>query len=300
MQSKQVQRIVALLVILAIVVAIEIIFPATPGNPPEIEQPTGAPPVVAPGASPASTTGNRNLLLGNPSNAVHDPSQPDNYLIERPQYSLSYNRDRGIANWSSWQLAPTDLGSAGRSNDFVPDTTVPAGWFRAQTDDYTGSGYDRGHLCPSADRTATAADNEATFILTNVVPQAPENNRVTWEHLESFSRSLVGKGHVLYIVAGSEGSAGTIANGKMTVPAYTWKIVVVAPKGNGSLASIGASTPVIAVRIPNKLGEKLGDWDQYRVTVASIESATGYHFFSNLAPAVQSALKGRIDPPPTD
>ena len=306
MQLKLPKQAISLLVVLLLIIVFEIIFPATPGGSPpaELEQPTGAPPLVlpsnAPPGGPTSPTasGNRNLQLGNPSGAVHDPSQPANYLIERPQYVLSYNRDRGIPNWVSWQVTQSDLGDVQRSNDFSPDTTLPAGWFRAQTDDYTNSGYDRGHMCPSVDRTATPEDNSATFILTNVLPQAPDNNRVTWEHLESFSRSLVGKGHVLYVIAGGDGSIGTIAGGKLTVPAYTWKIVVVVPKGDGSIARITGDTPVIAVRIPNKLGQKLGDWDQYRVTVASIETATGYHFFANLAPEIQSALKSRIDPPP--
>src|SRR4051812_44677941 len=69
-------------------------------------------PVSTPQANTGATTSaprtrpsdNRNLLLGNPSGATHDPNQPKNYLIERPQYVLSYNRDRGIANWVSWQL----------------------------------------------------------------------------------------------------------------------------------------------------------------------------------------------------
>ncbi len=245
-------------------------------------------------------SGNRNLLLGNPSGAVHDPGQPTNYLIERPQYVLSYNRDRGIPNWVSWQLTPSDLGNVQRSNTFVADTTLPKGWYRVTLDDYTGSGYDRGHMCPSADRTATQKDNEATFVLTNILPQAPDNNRSTWEHLESLSRDLVNKGHVLYIIAGGDGDNGTIAKGKVSVPRYTWKIIVVMPKGESDVTRITADTPVIAVRIPNGLKNRLGDWDQYRVTVASIEAATGYHFFTNLPPDIQSALKSRIDPVPTD
>ncbi len=46
------------------------------------------------------------LSLGNPSNAATDP---DNYLLEKPQYTLSYNCSRGTANWISWHHAPTCL-----------------------------------------------------------------------------------------------------------------------------------------------------------------------------------------------
>lgn len=260
--------------------------------------PARATPVApAPGTAPS---GNRNLLLGNPSGAAHDPNQPTNYLIERPQYVLSYNRDRGIPNWVSWQLTSSDLGEARRSNVFVADTTLPEGWYRVTTDDYTGSGYDRGHVTPSADRTATQKDNEATFILTNILPQAPDNNRNTWENLESFSRDLVEKGHVLYIIAGGDGDNGTIARGKIAVPRYTWKIIVVMPQGQSDVSQITPDTPVIAVRVPNGLKDTLGDWQEYRVTVASIEEATGYHFFTNLPPDTQTALKSRVDPVPAN
>jgi len=264
--------------------------------------PAPTPPAATSAVSPSTRTvpsGNRNLLLGNPSGAVHDPAQPTNYLIERAQYALSYNRDHGIPNWVSWQLTKGDLGDVKRSNTFVPDTTLPAGWYRVTLDDYTGSGYDRGHMCPSGDRTATPKDNQATFILTNILPQAPDNNRSTWEHLESFSRLLVSKGHVLYIIAGGDGSNGTIAKGKVLVPRYTWKIIVVMPKGESDVTRITADTQVIAVRIPNALSDKLGDWDQYRVSVASIEAATGYHFFTNLAPDLQKTLKSRVDAVPS-
>lgn len=285
-------RTIWLIVILLVIVVINYFLPDGSSQNPPVPAPPGA-------TSVGGASGSRNLALGNPSNAVHDAAQPDNYLIERPQYALSYSRDRAIPNWVSWQLARSDMGSVQRSNEFVPDGSLPAGWTRIQTEDYNGSGYDRGHMCPSGDRTATTTDNDATFILTNILPQAPDNNRETWEHLESYSRELVSKGHVLYIIAGGDGSLEKI-RGKLTVPAYTWKIIVVAPKGDGGIASITADTPVIAVRVPNDKNLKIGDWEQYRVKVSAIESVTGYHFFTNLPAAVQTALKSRIDPPPAN
>jgi endonuclease G len=90
--------------------------------------PSGAATPAPSGAATPVPSGNRNLLLGNPSGAVHDPNQPTNYLIERPQYALSYNRDRGIPNWVSWQVTKQDLGDVQRSNIFMSDTTLPKGW----------------------------------------------------------------------------------------------------------------------------------------------------------------------------
>ena len=117
------------------------------------------------------------LTLGNPSGTTADPTQPTNYLLYKPQYALSYHRDRGIPNWVSWHLSTDWRGSAARKDDFRPDATLPAGWYQVKSTSYTGSGFDRGHLCPSADRTSTVADNSATFLMTNMMPQAPRNNQ---------------------------------------------------------------------------------------------------------------------------
>ena len=132
-------------------------------------------PTPTPTPSPTPPAG-ENLTMGNPSNAVTNVLVPDNYLMEKPQYSMSYNRDRGESNWVSWHLSTSWLGSAPRQNGFRADTTLPTGWYQVQATDYSGSGFDRGHMCPSADRTDTVADNSATFLMTNMVPQLPANN----------------------------------------------------------------------------------------------------------------------------
>ncbi|SMC00644.1 DNA/RNA non-specific endonuclease [Hymenobacter roseosalivarius DSM 11622] len=135
-----------------------------------------------PSTTPPNTTPTRDqyLALGNPSGATADASQPFNYLLSKPQYALSYHRDRGIPNWVSWHLSSAWLGSASRQDDFRADNSLPSGWYQVTASSYTGSGFDRGHNCPSADRTAAVADNSATFLMTNMLPQAPRNNQQTW------------------------------------------------------------------------------------------------------------------------
>ena len=213
----------------------------------------------------------------------------------KPQYALSYDRDRGDPNWVSWHLSADWLGSAPRQNDFRADTTLPAGWYRVQGTDYSGSGYDRGHMCPSADRTLTVADNSATFLMTNMIPQAPDNNQGPWAALESYCRSLVGAGNELYIVSGSDGNFGTIANGHVTVPTFTWKIIVVLPDGDNDLARINTSTRVIAIDMPNTQGIRTNDWRQYRTSVNSLESFTGYDFLSNVSVTIQNVIEAVVD-----
>ena len=195
----------------------------------DFSSPTPTPtatPTPTPNPSPTPTPApSEHLTMGNPSNAVTDVAQPLNYLMEKPQYSLSYNRDYGEANWVSWHLDTSWLGSAARQNDFRADTTLPAGWYQVQATDYSGSGFDRGHMCPSADRTITVAANSATFLMTNMIPQLPANNQGPWATLESYCRTLVSQGNELYIISGGQGLQFFIANGHVAVPANTKSVL---------------------------------------------------------------------------
>jgi endonuclease G len=253
--------------------------------------------------APASAS--EHLVMGNPSNAVVDVNQPTNYLLDKPQYAVSYHRDRGIPNWVSWHLDSTWLGSAPRQNDFRADTTLPAGWYQVQNTDYTGSGFDRGHHCPSADRTNSVATNSATFLMTNMMPQAPDNNQGPWEALESYSRTLVSGGNELYIIAGGTGTGGsgsnggttnTVAGGHVTVPNVTWKVIMVLPAASGDdVSRVNNSTRVIAIIMPNTQGIRNNTWQQYRVSVDQVEALTGFDFFSNVPVAIQSVIEAQVD-----
>jgi len=245
-----------------------------------------------------------NLLLGNPSNALADVSSGNNYLMSKTYYALSYSRSRGTPNWVSWHIQSSDLGTISRSNDFRADTDLPSGWYQVQNSSYSGSGFDRGHNCPSGDRTATTAANSATFLMTNMIPQAPNNNQKTWANLENYTRDLVKAGNEVYVICGAYGQGGTgslggvtstIDNGHVTVPANIWKVVVVIPNGNGDLDRISGSTRVIAINTPNNNNIDT-DWTQYKTTVREIEGATGYNLLSTLRPSLQDSLETRIDP----
>ena len=198
------------------------------------------------------------LALGNPSGATADVNQPANYLVTKPQYALSYHRDRGIPNWVSWHLSAAWLGTTPRQDDFAADLTLPSGWYRVSSTSYTGSGFDRGHQCPSADRTGSVTDNSATFLITNMVPQAPRSNQQMWAGLEDYCRTLVGAGNELYIVCGSYGRGGTgsngytttLDNGRVTVPARLWKVVVVLPVGTNDASRMTTNTRICAIDTP--------------------------------------------------
>jgi endonuclease G len=254
-----------------------------------------------PSANSTQPTRDDNIAMGNPSGAsVNDPN---NYLLTKSTYVVAYNRQRAIANWVSWHLSTAWKGEAQRANDFQPDPTLPTDWFAVKTSNYTNTGFDRGHLCPSDDRDGSAADNATTFLLTNIVPQAPRHNREVWKNLEDYERELISNGNEAYVIAGtystggigSNGYATTLASGRLTVPASLWKIIVVLPIGSNDVSRVSTSTRIIAVNIPNTQSAADKNWQAYVTNVDELEKLTGYDFLSNVSTSVQRQIEARID-----
>jgi endonuclease G, mitochondrial len=246
------------------------------------------------------------LAMGNPSRAVADPQARDNYLLVKPYYALSYNDGKGTPNWVSWRLTGTDTGDAPRT-DFYLDDFLPAGFQQVTPDDYTGSGFDRGHMCPHADRAATEEMSQSTFAMTNIIPQSPAVNRHAWERLESYCRDLAEQGNVLYIVSGPAGQGGEGSEGprdtigrehSVVVPSACWKVIMVLPGGSGDdRRKVSSRTRLIAVTMPNDMSVG-DDWAPYRVSVAAVEKLTGYAFFSDIPASIIDPLKRKTDSGP--
>lgn len=263
----------------------------------------------APWNSPPAAT--LHLALGTPT----DASSQDDWLLTKPQYAVSYNRFRNAPNWVAWRLSASDLGSTGRTRrNFAPDPQLPDGMYRVHDGDYSGSGYDRGHLCPSAQRTADPDDNAATFLTTNILPQRHDLNAGAWENLERWSTDMARAGWDLYTYAGgiwprecatnlaptgnapgfgcpSIGRSMDVAR-RVAVPYSTWKVIVLVPQGH-ALDAVNANTPVVAVDMPND-GSAGADWRRYLTTVDTIEARTGYELLGNVHVAVQQAIESRV------
>lgn len=250
------------------------------------------------GGGGSGISGAVHLTMGNPSAAITDINFPNNYLLEKEEYVMSYSRDKGTANWVSWHLDAAWLGSASRQNDFRADDSLPAGWYHVNETDYQYSGFDRGHMCPSADRTLSVDDNSNTFFMTNMIPQAPNNNRLGWASLESYCRSRLTGGYEIYIISGGygiggDGSAGAadyIANGNVQVPSHTWKVIMIIPDGDNDVSRVTTSTEIIAVDMPNSQSVS-SDWTLYQTSVDQIEALTGYDFFDLVPDNIEDVIE---------
>lgn len=255
--------------------------------------------ITDPGTDPVD---NDNMAFGNPSHATAEVTNEENYLMVKTYYALSYSRSRAIPNWVSWYLGESSIGSIDRSDNFKADNTLPSAWYHASSTSYTNSGFTRGHNCPSGDRTATKEANDATFLMTNMIPQAAQNNGGLWSGLEVYARTQITAGNEVYIIMGSYGKGGegdkgyaeTIDNGNITVPKYIWKVAVIIPKGDNDVSRVSASTRVIAIITPN-VNSGLKSWGTYRVTVDEIEAATGYDILSALPDNIENVIEAKVD-----
>lgn len=256
--------------------------------------------------SQPDTTDNDHLLLGNPTAAVSDPVYNTNYLKHNGTYVISYSAVNGIPVWVSWHLQSEDFGFAERTSSFRSDV-LPDGFYRVPTSAYTNSGFDRGHNCPSADRTLSQEANASTFLMTNIIPQAPSLNRVVWAGLEEHIRQELGNSSEAYIImgnfstggVGSQGRKENLDNSRVVVPAHIWKVVVMMPKGSNDLKRLDTSAKIIAVQVPNDetvfIASTKNQWKQFTTTISEIEKASGaagvrLHLLSNTAPAVRAYL----------
>lgn len=268
----------------------------------------------------------QNTFLGEP--AYRDDSLTDekHWLISRPAYTLSFNHDRNISNWVSWHIDETDLGKIKRPDKaFKDDPAINPEWEPVLYSDYHFSnyGFDRGHMCPNADRNNDGQSQLDTFYMTNMVPQAEENNRGVWADLEeNIRRICVRNGMEVYVISGPsvENGGSTLAedgkyhhpggtweyissyhdNGqtiRIDVPAYTWKVFLALPNGTDDIQRINENPDIVeayAVWMPNSDAECKGrQYDEFRVSIDFIEEMTGYDFFSELTVEAQDILESR-------
>ncbi len=197
------------------------------------------------------------------------------------RYTLRYDTAYRQAAWVAYTLTGEDAapGRAKRRDRFVPDpAVVREGYPTAFTSDYKGSGYDRGHLCPSADRSRSQEENDCTFYLSNISPQTPALNRGPWKALEEQVRRWAVRHDTLYIVTGGLLAPGLerLSSG-IGIPEYFYKAILT--KEEDAFEAIGFLFPN-ATRFE-------GDYVDYAVSIDSLQTFTRIDFYHHLPDPVE-------------
>jgi endonuclease G len=230
------------------------------------------------------------LGLGWPSAA--SKGNPNDFLIAREEYVLSYNRDRKAMNWAAWKLTAADAGR-GRKRYFETDPLVPGGWDPAVTEDYKGSGYTRGHVVAAGEK------GNATFFLSNILPQTYDSNAGAWHTFETYYRDLAfNQGKDVYVMAGPVWGDGKerIGHGAgIEVPDALWKVIVVVERGQ-SMAELGRGSQVIAVVVPNDERARIEDtFEKFRVAPDTIRGLTGLAVLDGVPGSMRGELMSKLD-----
>lgn len=184
-------------------------------------------------------------------------------------FATQYSGISKTGLWSAHYLTPSRIKSGKaikRENNFFEETRVPR-HHRALLSSYKSSGYDRGHLSPSADQGSRAQQNDS-FSLSNIIPQAPENNQVSWSFAEQSVRTMVTKSKKsAYVITGGIFLGDRIRKvGDVLVPSHVYKVVYFP-----DLKVMGAYVSV---------NDNSGRID--RTSVAQLERYAGVKFFPNL------------------
>lgn len=206
--------------------------------------------------------------------------------IHHQFYSLSYDKNYRQAEWVYYRLNPELIqGPAQRKNNFRTDPQIKVD--PVQASDYSGSGYDRGHLVPAGDMKYSDLSMSETFFMSNMSPQVPRFNQGIWAKLENYVRNFVVKRNCDCIVISGpvlQPFLPVIKGKNIAIPEYYFKIVV-------DYESIPVQ--VKAYLMPNK--ESQDPIEFYQVSINYIEKISKIDFFPELPDDEEEALESLVN-----
>jgi endonuclease G, mitochondrial len=231
--------------------------------------------------------GNNSEQNDNSDNADWLPTSSTGAIVKHTYYTLSYNEKHEQAEWVAYQLTRERLSGerVKRNDNFRPDPEVGTG--SASPNDYRGSGYDRGHLCPAADMAFNEEAMSETFFMSNMSPQDRKLNHGVWRELEESTRDWAKKCKQLYVVTGPilKNTRGYIGKqNKVSIPGAYYRVLV----------DMSTSSPKgIAYIIPNEVRDE--PLDHFAKSIDEVEKTTGIDFFPNLKGNAEQNIEASFD-----
>lgn len=206
-------------------------------------------------------------------------------ILHRKGYIASYNFEFKIPNWVAWHLTGNHAdGEIKRYGGYWEDEEVPAP--RATREDYKGSGWSHGHMCPAGDNKWDSIAMRETFLLTNICPQHRSLNSGLWNKIEQDCRKWAKKYGNVYIVCGPvllNREHETIGENKVVVPEAFFKVIL----------CLQEKPKAIGFIIRNNEGKKKRD--QFINTVDEVERITGIDFFSALPDNIENEVESHAN-----
>lgn len=227
------------------------------------------------------------ITAQNSHGVLDTPEKEDSHqIISHAGYTLCYREKYEQPEWVAYTLDRAKTEKAVTRNDnFRADPEVITG--SAALSDYKKSGFDRGHMAPSADMTYSELTMDESFYLSNMSPQTGDLNRGLWKELEHHIRTLTETFDILYIVTGpvlEKENYETIGSNKVAVPEFYYKAICGIKNENWF---------AIGFILPNE--KCSGGIFEYAVSVDEIENRTGLDFFSLLEDETEVIIEKEVN-----
>lgn len=209
------------------------------------------------------------------------PTSTTGQIIHHEGYSLSYKESYEQAEWVAYELKKSHLSNTNFKRPYFEiDKAVKTG--AADWRNYKNSGYDRGHLCPAADRRYSQFVHDETFLTSNISPQDHEFNAGIWNSLEQKVRYWASKYNGVFVVTGGilQNGLKTIGDEQVAVPNQFYKIIL--DNNNGDFK-------IIAFLLPNENSNK--PLHEFVVSVDLIEKLTDIDFFPELEDSIENTIE---------
>ena len=258
-------------------------------------------------------------LAGNGSNPVPDPEKPSGYASmleipalkggsmnqfithttkrngkDYPTYSLEYSYKYKHSYWIAYRFDNTTGGNVGRNEAYKPDPELPT-QYAAKHNDYTNSGYTRGHLCASSDRQYSKEANQQTFYMSNISPQSGNGfnqSGSAWntgeDKVQAWGYNISRSTDTLYVVKGGtigEGMIKGYIKNEIAIPKYFFMAVLF--RSGDNYKAIGFYMPHENLKDdPDKKDPK-----KYLMSIDALEQETGIDFFHNLPDNIENTVE---------
>ena len=207
-------------------------------------------------------------------------------ILKRSNYTISYNRNWNQPNWVAWELNKNETkGRNNRNEEFTADPDL-AEAYQVESYDYSGSGYDRGHMCPAGDNHFDAKAMNESFYMSNICPQNHELNAGKWNDLEIACRKWANRYQQLFIVCGPIIDK---RNGKRIGKEHE----IIVPEKFFKVILITSTKPARAI---GYIFENNGSDRPYKVhSIDEVEKITGMDFFPNLPDKIEELVESRYE-----
>jgi endonuclease G len=236
-------------------------------------------------ASGKIAPGDKTAVYGGAPRTLHDaPGAAGIRVLTNEGYVVGYSDAYGSPLWAAYRVRdlPTLPNSPPRPEKFEIDRRTAA---RVKPDEYSGSGYDRGHLAPNyaiATRYGAKAQRE-TFLMSNITPQLHSLNAGLWRELEmKIATSYPARYEEVWVLTGPVfGENPRRLRGGVVVPEAFFLIVI--DESEGKLRTLSLIVPQDATAA--------ADPTTFLTSIESIQRRTGLDFLSEIEDASERAIE---------